>query len=169
MQTELDVMAKIAALLEPLDQAARSRVLNWVIGALAVEDVSCAGNLPGTKQLAAPSEVVGKFSTFAELFHAAAPDAEKEKALVAAYWIQQSSGVDQFASQQVNTELKNIGYGVTNITDALTQLISDKPNLVIQLAKSGSTKQARKTYKITDAGLRRVLEMLNSSDAIQSS
>jgi len=104
------------------------------------------------------------FATFAELFHAARPQSEREKALVAAYWIQRSGGVEQFAAQQLNTELKHIGYGVTNITDALNQLIGDRPSLVIQLMKGGSTKQARKTYKMTDAGTRRVNEMLSSAD-----
>lgn len=161
MQNELDAMAKIAALLEPLEPAARSRVLGWVVAALNVGDVPKARSSPSANQERA-DDSDQRFATFAELFHAAGPNSEKEKALVAAYWIQHSSGVDQFASQQVNSELKHIGYGVTNITDALSQLMSDKPNLVIQLTKSGSTKQARKTYKITDAGLRRVAEMLSA-------
>jgi hypothetical protein len=159
MQQELDAMAKIAALLEPLEGAARSRVLGWVISALSVEDVKRSQTSPTAKHEAS-QDPLQRFGTFAELFHAAGPNTEKEKALVAAYWIQQSSGVDQFASQQINSELKHIGYGVANITDALTQLMADKPNLVIQLTKSGSTQQARKTYKITDAGLRRVAEIL---------
>lgn len=161
MQNELDAMSKIAALLEPLEPAARSRVLGWVIAAMNVGEVLKTKTTSSSKQEdGADSDQ--RFATFAELFHAAAPNSEKEKALVAAYWIQHSSGVDQFASQQVNSELKHIGYGVTNITDALSQLMSEKPNLVIQLTKSGSTKQARKTYKITDAGLRRVAEMLSA-------
>jgi hypothetical protein len=159
MQNELDAMAKIAALLEPLEAAARSRVLGWVVAALDVGDVARISNSPKARHETSDASSQ-RFGTFAELFHAAGPESEKEKALVAAYWIQHSSGVDQFASQQINSELKHIGYGVTNITDALTQLMADKPNLVIQLTKSGSTKQARKTYKITDAGQRRVSEML---------
>jgi DNA-binding PadR family transcriptional regulator len=63
--------------------------------------------------------------------------------------------------------LKHIGYGVVNITDALNQLISDRPSFVIQLTKSGSSKQARKTYKITDAGMRRVSEMLGAEGGDQ--
>ena len=37
MQDELEVMNKIAQLLEPLDMAARARVLAWVAGALNVQ------------------------------------------------------------------------------------------------------------------------------------
>jgi hypothetical protein len=165
MQRELEVMSQIAELLEPLDAAARLRVLGWAIGAFDVQGLRQAGggtlrDMSGGQRSSVLGEV--PFSTFAELFHAAVPRSEKEKALVAAYWVQQSSGVDQFAAQQLNTELKHIGYGVANITDALNQLIGERPNCVIQLAKGGSSKQARKTYKITDVGLRRVSEMLSS-------
>jgi hypothetical protein len=162
MQDELEIMSRIAQLLEPLDNASRLRVLTWAISALNVQGFEQPshglGNRAGEQKISRTGD--GAFETFADLFHAAAPRSEKEKALVAAFWLQHSSGVDQFVSQQLNTELKHIGYGVVNITDALNQLISDRPSFVIQLTKSGSSKQARKTYKITDAGLRRVGEML---------
>jgi hypothetical protein len=163
MQDELDAMNKMVQLLEPLDVAARARVLAWVIGVLDVQVAPSSTALALVDKGTFKTSVDGPpiFATFAELFHAAEPRLEKEKALLAAYWIQKSSGVDQFASQQVNTELKHIGYGVTNITDALSQLISDRPSLAIQLTKSGQSQQARKTYKITDAGYRYVHAMLN--------
>ena len=165
MQDELEVMGKVAKLLEPLEAAARSRVLGWVISALDVRGTSgIAAGLGAANRRAGLGDSSGAmFSTFADLFHAASPQTEKEKALVAAYWIQSASGNDQFVAQQLNTELKNIGYGVSNITDALNQLIADRPNFVIQLSKSGNSKQSRKTYKITDAGMRRVSEMLDAS------
>ena len=164
MQDELDTMRKVAQLLEPLDPTARSRIVGWVIGALNIQGVPrpdgglTASKSTGTVDTASDST----FSTFAEVFHAAAPKSEKEKALVAAYWIQRTSGVENFASQQVNTELKHIGYGVGNITDALSQLINERPSLVIQLKKEGSSKQARKIYKVTDAGVRRVSELIKA-------
>ena len=156
---ELDAMKQISDLLEPLAPEARARVLAWVTSSLSI------GHVPSTKSIAHPMSAgqTSNFGSFADLFHAADPKTEKERALVAAYWIQQFTNADHFASQQVNTELKNIGYRVGNITDALSQLIDERPNLVIQVAKSGSTKQARKTYKITDAGFRRITEMLNAS------
>jgi hypothetical protein len=169
MQKELEIMSQIAKLLEQLDAPARSRVIGWTISALDVQvpkpgSGGAAANRSG--QPTVPSEEVSS-STFAEVFHAAGPRSEKEKALVAAYWVQQSSGAGRFAAQQLNTELKHIGYGVANITDALNQLINDRPNFVIQLTKSGSSKQARKTYKITDAGLRRVSEMLSAESSAE--
>lgn len=160
---ELDAMAKMAALVEPLDPQARARAVLWLIQSLGIElprnqfAQSKPGTLPGTPT----NSVATSFETLADLFHTASPKTDREKALVAAYWIQSSQGVTQFGSQEVNSELKHLGFGVSNITDALTQLMSDKPSLVIQLKKSGNSKQARKTYKVTDSGNRKVEEMLS--------
>jgi hypothetical protein len=74
--------------------------------------------------------------------------------------MQKSSGLDTFDSAAVNRELKHLGHGVGNITSAFNDLISQKPALAMQTAKSGKSKQARKKYKITRAGEKAVLEML---------
>ncbi len=66
-----------------------------------------------------------------------------------------------FASQAINSLLKNLGYQVGNITDAITQCMREKPASIIQTRKSGSTKQSRKEYKMTEAGRRKVLSMLS--------
>jgi hypothetical protein len=47
-----------------------------------------------------------------------------------------------------------------NITSALDDLIEVRPQLVIQLAKAGTSKQARKRYKVTVAGAKKVQELL---------
>ena len=46
-----------------------------------------------------------------------------------------------------------------NITSALDDLIEVRPQLVIQLAKAGTSKQARKRYKVTVAGAKKVQEL----------
>jgi hypothetical protein len=60
----------------------------------------------------------------------------------------------------LNTELKNLGHAIPNITDALTSNIEKKPQRVIQLQKAGTSRQARKTYKVTHEGLVYVAGML---------
>jgi hypothetical protein len=163
MTTELEVMKKIVDVLEPLDPAARTRVVAWIVSALNIQ-TSGSGIATVAKPLSPDQgSPESDFSTFAEFFHATGPKTEREKALVAAFWIQRMSGKDQFVSQQVNTELKNIGYGVSNITDALGQLIDARPSLAIQLTKSGQSRQARKTYKVTDAGVRYLKAMLDAA------
>ena len=45
MRDELEVMSKVAEMLESLDEKARSRVLTWVIGKLGVADVRHSANI----------------------------------------------------------------------------------------------------------------------------
>lgn len=79
--------------------------------------------------------------------------------MVAAYWVQVCQGTGSFQSQSLNDGLKDLGHGIGNITEALSQLKDDRPALLLQLKKSGNTRQARKTYKLTQAGMKRVEEM----------
>ena len=66
-----------------------------------------------------------------------------------------------FDATRANRELKHLGHNVANVTVALTYLMQQKPALVLQLRKSGSTKQARKTYKVTTAGISAIKDRLN--------
>jgi hypothetical protein len=60
--------------------------------------------------------------------------------------------VVDFASQEINAALKNLGHPIGNITSAFDNLKARKPAPVMQLKKSGTSKQARKTYRLTLAG-----------------
>jgi hypothetical protein len=57
--------------------------------------------------------------------------------------------------------LKNLGQGLANITNAIDGLRNQKPALVLQLKKSGKSQQARKTYKLTVAGIKAVEVMID--------
>lgn len=158
---ELTAMKQIADALEPLDEAARARALHWAFSSFggapnAKQTFGMGGNTrPGiANDSAADSE------TFAELFEAASPTTEREKGLVAAYWVQVCQGQPSFGSQPLNDALKDLGHGVGNITDALSALKDERPALLLQLKKSGTSKQARKTYKLTQEGIRRVQNMM---------
>lgn len=61
----------------------------------------------------------------------------------------------------MNTALNNLGHKLANVTVSLSVLIEAKPQLVLQLRKSGKSKQARKTYKLSVAGIDRVKEMID--------
>lgn len=153
---ELDAMKKIAAALEPLDDAARARALQWALSRFQVANAPVGG----AKQFSGQPVADAPYKSFAELFEASSPATEKDRALVAAYWLQVCENATNFAAQSLNDLLKNLGHGVGNITEALNQLKSDKPALVLQLKKSGTSKQARKTYKLTSEGAKRVSAMI---------
>lgn len=93
-----------------------------------------------------------RFSDLAEVYAAASPSTDADRALVAGYWFQFLQGEADFGGQAVNSALKNLGHGVSNITSAFETLKAQKPALVMQLKKAGTTKQARKTCKLTAAG-----------------
>lgn len=157
---EIQAMSAVAAALGPLEPDARGRIINW-----AAQRFGALPTVLGTNtSRATPAQAVATESTafegFAELFAAAEPKTDKEKTLVAAYWVQNCENQPNFAAQALNTILKDLGHGVGHITDALDALKDDKPALILQLKKSGTSKQARKTYKLTQEGAKRVQQMI---------
>jgi hypothetical protein len=168
MPPEFAAQQTIYAALAPLDEPARKRVINYIIDMLEIptETPTMVGQSdpdpqPNTAAIAAEQAKAPKYSTLADLFDAAQPDTNVEKALVAGYWLQVCQGQENFDGQSANTLLKNLGHGLPNITNALAGLKSQKPSLALQLGKSGSSQQARKTYKITEAGIRKIEAMIN--------
>ena len=162
--SEIAAMAALAKLLEGLDEAARFRALNWAnskYGRLAGREVGGTTAPPKFTALEDRTE----FQSLAELFDAADPKTDKEKALVSAYWIQVCQGQPSFEAQIINSSLKDLGHGVANITVSLKQLKDEKPSLVHQIKKAGTSQQARKTYRLTNEGARRVGKMTSKEDS----
>jgi len=160
---EIEALASVSDALADLEQDAIGRILQWAANRYGVQAVET----PDGEHEAGDDESPdgpGHFEDVGDLFAAASPSTEAEKALVVAYWFQEIKGEADFGSQTVNTQLKHLGHGIGNITDALQQLIDKRPSLVIQTRKKGKTKQARKQYKLTTEGCRKVDKMLRSGD-----
>ena len=165
---EIAAMSEMAAALDGFaesDQATVERILHWLCARYNVEifgklEQQPAGGSAGEGNAVSGTATGRGFDDLADVFHAASPKTEAEKALVAAYWMSVGEGKLEFTAQEVNKSLKNLGHGIVNITDALTKLMGKKPSLVMQTAKSGASKQARKKYKLTRAGLDAVPRMV---------
>jgi hypothetical protein len=164
MDPELKVMQTILEAMEGVkEEEARARIMDYVQRKLGV---SSSGRLPPlTPKAAAASANIRTedptvFEHFADLFDAARPDTDMEKALVAGYWVQFCGEASEFGSQVLNNELKQLGYPIGNITRALDALTSARPNLVQQMRKDGTTKQARKTFRLTTEGKKKVEQMI---------
>jgi hypothetical protein len=168
---EITAMGTVADALADLDDAARARVLKW---AAARYEVKIKLAEPAARPEDADDGAGGgdgsaddsdaEFEHFAECFDAASPTSNEDKALVAAYWIQVLEGNDQWSSSALNSQLKNLGHSIPNITMALGGNMKKQPKRVIQLKKSGSSRQARKTYKLTTEGIKVVKGMLSPGD-----
>ena len=66
-------------------------------------------------------------------------------------------------AKRVNDELKDLGLGISNVTRAVQRLIERKPALIRQVSKGGSSKQSRKKFRLTQAGIREVRRMIAST------
>jgi hypothetical protein len=168
MDPEIDAMSKVAEALGQLDDAAQTRVLKWAadrfnvaIGHKKAANTNDEDNID-TEDDETDESSDQEYETFAELFADAAPSTHAEKVLVAGYWHQVILGQSHITSAPLNKDLKDLGHVVANISEKFDSLKGMKPQLAIQLKKSGNSKQARKQYKITKAGIDKVKEMLGN-------
>jgi len=176
---EIKAMQAVSAALMPLNKQQQNRVLTWVTSALGLGVVPKQG-VAGTSievmgsPLAYSSEPVTvgmtpatrhqspTYGTLHDLYAAAQPSGEPERALVIGYWLQVLQGSQDFDAQTVNSELRQLGYPIQNITQAFTALMNRKPSLVMQTKKSGTAHQARKRLKLTSFGVQAVERQLAS-------
>ena len=100
------------------------------------------------------------YESIGDFFDATDPQTEADRVLVAAYWLQIIEEAEDFSAINVNGHLKDLGQTVSNITRAFDSLINQSPRFARQIAKSGTAKQARKRYKVTREGIKRVKSML---------
>jgi Transcriptional regulator PadR-like family len=170
---ELEVMGDLAGGLKKLsgDADATRRVLQWAASAFLPDGMpmtTTSVSAPTGTAASVPSAVeqpTGRsFSSLPDLYSTVSPASDSARALVVGYWFQVMQGEQDLDGFQINKELKHLGHGVTNITTALSSLIERKPQLVIQTRKSGNSKQARKRYRLTDAGVKAVERMLSGGE-----
>ena len=112
--------------------------------------------------IAALCDVAEEFGGVGDLVHATQAGAGPEHALVVGYWFQVIQGRDSWTGADINSTLKNLRVGLANVTKTLDRLKAKKPALVMQVGKSGRSRQARKSYKLTTAGIQEVRQMLAS-------
>ena len=168
--SELEAIRTVHGALEPLDDEAKTRVLAYITSLLDIDSrvkggrtASAEADLDEVAEGNEANEVTKQaptFSTFAELYATANPQNNGEKALVAGYWLQECQGADSFTGAAANKELTHLGHKVANITDAIDKMKNRRPMLILQLKKSGTSRQARKLYKVSHEGMKRIQEMV---------
>lgn len=162
LDPELAAMGRVAEALAELEPAARLRVLRWAVDRYAENGSGVLAVPHGFEdERAAPRDI-------AELFANANVKTDADRALLAGYWFQHHLEAREWTGFQVNSELRQMGVGVANITHVLTRLIRQSPALVQQLSKSGRSKQARRQYRLTTAGLEAARELLVEDQRIVS-
>lgn len=170
---EFQAFQQIHQALVALDPESRARVISSISTLLSIHNPASPAphKAPVVTEISAASIITepaapapnDTFTEFAELYAAAMPNAGPEKALVAGYWLQVCEGAESFSGHSVNNSLNHLGHKIANVTTALSALISMKPQLVLQLKKSGKSQQARKSYKLSMEGIKRVKEMIRAA------
>lgn len=175
---EIDAMGKVSKALSSLDEGARGRVIRWAAERYGLELRSAPRRQPTTgddgggitdadednddQTVPQPKSTSHTWDHFAELYEASGASTHPDGMLVAAYWVQVLKGQDSFGSFELNKLLKDLGRGVTGTAKVMSNLIAKKPALILQLKKSGKSQQARKTYRLTDAGKKAVEQMITN-------
>ncbi len=164
---ELEAMKAVADALTKVDATSARRVLQWASQLFGGETSTRQNQWahPRHEEPSAPTGDEDPSQDLATLFAEAEPDSGPERALVVAYYQQVIQGAQELDAQAINSELKHLGHGLSNVTNTLSLLINQQPNLIIQTKKMGKGQQARKRYKLTNAGIVKVREMLARAKA----
>ncbi len=156
MDPEIESMEKISKALQLLeDEAARARVLKWAVERFGLPaGANLPRNIKEAPQFLTASTVVADRGDYHDFIDSVEAKTGLDRILTVSYWFQAIQGADSFDSYKINTELKNLGFPSANITRDMQALISRRQ--VLQVRKEGTTKQARKRYRLTRKGLERV-------------
>lgn len=157
---EISAMSQISEALSDLDSQTAERVLRWAVDKFSQGKINISKLLPESQ---GQKQNQDDFTDLSDLFVAANPKNQKEKVLVAGYWFQEFENYENIDAQTVNNALKNLGHGISNITRAFGYLQDESPKLAIQVQKKGSAKQARKDYKITREGKKKVKDLISGN------
>ncbi len=160
---ELEAITTISSVLISLEKDVATRVLRWACDRFGMSSSNIVSSgMSIHDELASDGETptLDNFDEVMELFDLTDPKTESDKAMVLAYWLQVCQGQADFKAYEINSQLKNMGHMVSNITVAMSSLIERKPRLAIQTAKTGKSKQARKKYKLTTEGVKKVQAMI---------
>lgn len=159
---EIEAMGTVAEALGNLNEDERGRVVRWAAERYGVVFAKPRGkpdevdedddDEDDANEHDGGTDVSRDYEHFAELYDAADPSTDAERVLIAAYWTQFLQGKSPYGSLELNKVLKDLGHGVGTINKAMSTNIKKRPALILQVSRSGSSQQARKKYKLTDAG-----------------
>jgi hypothetical protein len=163
---ELEAMGAIKAALEPLDEQVRERVIRWARDRYGISRSPSVreGAVAPRSETLPEGKGMSTYTDVAAIYDAANPKTDAEKVMVVGYWFQVLRGEGELDSFTLNSELKNLGHPIGNVTRAVSMLSSTAPRYVMQTKKSGATKQARKKFRLTVEGIRRVEQMLGGGE-----
>lgn len=101
-----------------------------------------------------PRKIFKEFHTIEDLFLMANAKKVSHRILLVAAYLQEKGNLDEVSSLDINSHLKKLGYGVSNITTLINGLLKKIPPQIIVTKKEGDTKQSRRKFQVTERGFK---------------
>lgn len=166
---ELEVMNELVTVFDGLDKGELRRIIAWLEDYFDVyeEECICADAPESDENIAETAEGLpydeadnedhlGSSSEpqdFEDLYNRVSPKTAIQKIVTAAYWLETHDEKDSWKSFEANKLLKSLGIKVSSVSGTLALESKKDIPFVELLAKSGDSMQARKTFRLSDAGV----------------
>ena len=164
MLRELETMESLIAVLEPFSASERSRMLAWLGDYFESE-----GALEAAGQQAEPDvaeDELGEpldaddvqdeeevtIDTLEELMALVMPKTARQKVACVGWWLEERDGEESWRTYEVTKALKSIGQPLQHLSTTITHEKKRDDSMVVQVAKSGDSMQARGSYKLSELG-----------------
>lgn len=167
-KSELEILAEIDKLLSKLDKEAQNRTMLWLSEKHSVNIISegilekliygigaLSHNGNSVINLLTPKTLEG-FKSVAHLLDCINAKNSASKVLIVAVFLQEKMQLESLTGRDINKELKQLGIGISNITQAIGSLVDRRPPLVKILSKGGTSQQSRKKYLVMPEGVEAV-------------
>lgn len=184
LDPEISAMNETLDALKTLNNGQRKRVVDWITARYRLNEVSNfqapeeetqteiseieqpvekalkprRGRKPGArKERAAGIDKadITNYETVLDLFSEANVKKVSSKILLMSAYLQEKLKFTEISSFDINSRLKRIKHGVSNISTAINGLIKKQPQLLTAIEKPGEEgKSSRRKFKVTDEGLK---------------
>lgn len=94
------------------------------------------------------------YDTFKDLVYSSDARTIAARILLASAYLHEKENLNEFTTNDINILLKKIGQGFNNISASISSLMTRKRPLLVQSGKLGTGKRSKRTFRLTEEGLR---------------
>jgi hypothetical protein len=184
LDPEISAMNETLDALKTLNNGQRKRVIDWITARYRLNEVGTfsiqeeeeqaeseeivqpvekqvgkkRGRKPGPKKAqaaVADKSDINSYETVLDLFSNANVKKVSSKILLMSAYLQEKLKFTEISSFDINSRLKRIKHGVSNISTAINGLLKKNPQLLVEVEKPGEEgKSTRKKFRVTEEGLK---------------